>query len=320
MLLRWLGWWFDRNLASSMRRVRRREISPPLFIMGFWRSGTTFLHEHFSTLPGCSAPRTWQCMNASTFAVSGPPNKEVSVARPMDGMQISSFSPQEDEFALLSMGVPSLYHAFLDPKALGRLSPLLDPETWRIAEASSTWASNWLWFLSAVEAQERSRLVIKSPTHIFRARAIEAQFPEATFLWVLREPKEVWVSNIRMWNQMAKLYSGQEFLPEELERFLANAMFHYAGVLEWAKGQGDRHLFVRFDSVERELPMVTKAVATRLGIENYNFPPEEVSSTPFRQSTRTGSVEVSSMGDRAVARLTRIQEDLPCLGDICVAN
>ena len=57
--------------------------------------------------------------------------------RPMDQVTIRADSPQEDEFALTAMGVPSVYRGFLDPRRLPELKSLLDPIFW--AEADPSW-------------------------------------------------------------------------------------------------------------------------------------------------------------------------------------
>ena len=76
--------------AEALEKVR---IPAPIFLLGFWRSGTTFLHE----LLGCDSrfgfPSTYACMNPAHFLLSekafqkGASKK--SARRPMDNIQYS---------------------------------------------------------------------------------------------------------------------------------------------------------------------------------------------------------------------------------------
>lgn len=232
-LLRWSSWWFDRNLQTSQRLMAAAPMTPPIFIMGLWRSGTSLLHEWLSAQPGLSAPRTWHCMAPSSFAITGRPTKSVTIRRPMDSLPVGSLSPQEDEFALLAMGTPSAYQAFLTPENLDAGRHALDPEFWDMADPA--WLQQWLWFLSAVEQVEQARLVIKTPNHVFRARAINRALPESPWIWIMRDPDEVWHSNMHMWSRMSEAYGGRTPDQSQLANLLLHAFSRYVDVLSWVR-------------------------------------------------------------------------------------
>lgn len=149
---RWQSYWFERNL-SLQRRLQPISISPlvsdPVFILGLWRSGTTFLHDLLGVCPGMICPVTWQCMNPSTFRLRPPPLAGKTALRPIDGFAIDTFSPQEDEFALLALGVPSVYRGFFDPRRMQELAQWLDPDVWA-ADSSAGWMAPWREFLAGV--------------------------------------------------------------------------------------------------------------------------------------------------------------------------
>ena len=53
------------------RRVRRTEIKqPPLFIIGHWRSGTTWLHELLALDDRFTYPTTYVCFNPNRFLLT----------------------------------------------------------------------------------------------------------------------------------------------------------------------------------------------------------------------------------------------------------
>src|SRR5262249_49299611 len=122
LMQRWQALWFERNLGLQRRLFAApRLVADPVFVLGLWRSGTTYLHELLASCPNLIAPATWQCMNASAFRLRTAPPRGNALARPMDDLPIDAHSPQEDEFALLALGVPSVYRGFFDPRRLPEL-------------------------------------------------------------------------------------------------------------------------------------------------------------------------------------------------------
>lgn len=232
-LYRWQGFWFERNLALQ-RRVRPLSVvgMPPIFVLGLWRSGTTYLHDLMASCPGMICPATWQCMNPSTFRLRQPPSKSKVVTRPMDKFTIDAFSPQEDEFALLALGVPTVYRGFLDPRRLDEVSQWLDPDAW--VGRLDGWMQAWLNFLAGVADGKTGRLLLKSPSHTFRIRALMEAFPDAAYVWVVRDPAEVFLSNRKMWSSMFGQYALWNWEMSELDAFLQQAFESTARCLDYA--------------------------------------------------------------------------------------
>ena len=103
------------------RRIRSLAIDKaPIFILGHWRSGTTLLHELLVLDERHTCPNTYACYTPRHFLVSRylvpwwlkflMPSR-----RPMDNMKVGWDRPQEDEFALCNMGIPSPYMVFAFP-------------------------------------------------------------------------------------------------------------------------------------------------------------------------------------------------------------
>src|SRR5882724_3153170 len=195
LMLGWQNYWFDRTLGLQRRLPSAPALSSdPVFILGLWRTGTTHLHELFSACPGLLCAATWQCMNPASLRLNAAPRQSRMMQRPMDHLSISALSPQEDEFALLALGVPSIYRGFLDPRRLPELSQWLDPAVWASGEPPG-WTTAWQEFLSGVVAGRSGRLTLKSPSHTFRVRALTEFFPKASYVWLIRDPVATFLSN-----------------------------------------------------------------------------------------------------------------------------
>jgi len=232
--LRWRSTWASLNRKLSEARVAdAAPLAPPLFIVGPWRSGTTVMHELLTAATGWPTPLTWQCMNATSFQLlPAPPRQGSGVARPMDGLEISALSPQEDEFALLALGVDSAYRGFLMPERLPELTHTLDPGYWSSQEAD--WLPRFERFMAGVLASSGragQRLILKSPNHSFRLPALLKHFPEAQVVWMMRDAATVFHSNRKMWRAMFAEHRLTQGSSDGLDAFLGTALDSCAKVL-----------------------------------------------------------------------------------------
>jgi hypothetical protein len=285
-LLQWSYWWqafwFDLNLKAVDSRCSNEILNPPVFIMGLWRSGTTFLHELLAARDTLIAPTTWQCMNSSVHLLRPPPPTAEVVKRPMDSFVIGTDSPQEDEFPMLAQGIPSVYLAFFDPRRLPELERWLDPQVWDDLPPEQWW-TRWRLFLMSVQHGHRGRLLLKSPNHTFRLRAILRYMPESCVVWVLRDPAEVFFSNMKMWKAMIEKYGlwevDLEILEAHLHSFLAAALRYSTETLLWA---------------------VKETPTTRLAVVNYDelidTPAEVLAKINDRLQIADGHVDTDQLG------------------------
>ena len=77
----------------------------PIFIIGHWRTGSTFLHQLMSLDPNLAAPTLFQVAVPDSFLVSYNYYKPifktmVGKHRPMDMVKLGMDEPQEDEYAI----------------------------------------------------------------------------------------------------------------------------------------------------------------------------------------------------------------------------
>lgn len=204
---------FGNSLLSALqrmvysRRIARTEIKvPPLFIIGHWRSGTTLLHEllirdqrhTYATTCQCFAPEhflltEWMVTRFLGFVM---PDK-----RPMDNMDAGWSRPQEDEFALVALGVPSPYLSMAFPNH-GEVFP--DYLTLkRLPEAErERWKGALFTFLKRVTLRTPKRIVLKSPPHTARIQTLLEMFPDARFIHIVRDPITVFASTVRTWQAL----------------------------------------------------------------------------------------------------------------------
>ncbi|RYE11128.1 MAG: sulfotransferase [Hyphomicrobiales bacterium] len=186
----------------------------PIFILGHWRSGTTYLHELLTCDPAYSYPTTYRCFAPHHFLLTERALKPLlgfllPKRRPMDDMAVGWERPMEEEFALANLGVPSPYLAIMFPNRGARHSDYLALNT--LDEPSlKSWKREYLRFLKRLTKADDRRLVLKSPTNTARLGLLLDMFPDARFIHLTREPSELYISTHNMWQSLHREQGMQE--------------------------------------------------------------------------------------------------------------
>ena len=171
------------------RRLRQVELEhDPLLIVGHWRTGTTLVHELLALDTQLNYPNTYQCFVPNHFLLSerwvkGWTGFTLPANRPPDQMRMGWDLPQEDEFALCNLGVPSPYATIAFPNHPPQNQEFLELETVS-ARQRERWKQSLLRFLKQLRYRRPGRIVLKSPTHTFRVPVLLEMFPaRSSFTW-----------------------------------------------------------------------------------------------------------------------------------------
>jgi hypothetical protein len=189
------------------RRIRRTVIrEAPLFIIGHWRTGTTLLHELLILDERHNYPTTYQCLVPNHFLLTGrwlPKLLSLLMPsrRPMDNMPAGWERPQEDEFGLCMLGLPSPYLTIAFPNRGPAFPEYLDLEGLSLRELRR-WKKGFVGFLKELSFRDKRRLVLKSPPHSCRIEVLLELFPDARFVHVVRDPYVVFPSTMNLWKTL----------------------------------------------------------------------------------------------------------------------
>jgi omega-hydroxy-beta-dihydromenaquinone-9 sulfotransferase len=198
--------WLVQMMILGRRIDRTKLAGDPIFVIGHWRSGTTLLHELLVLDSRFTFPDTYACFAPNHFLISGWACRRLfrhllPGRRPMDNMAAGWDRPQEDEFALGNMGVPTPYRTIAFPN-----HPPQDQEFFSLdhvsPEARTHWKRRLLWFLKCVTLQRPQRLVLKSPGHTFRIKVLLEMFPNARFVHIVRNPYVLFPSTVNLWKRL----------------------------------------------------------------------------------------------------------------------
>jgi hypothetical protein len=189
------------------RRIEETQLSdPPVFIIGHWRSGTTFLHELMVLDDRFTYPTTYQCFAPQHFLLT-----EWFFAnywgfllpkqRPMDNVKTGWQRPQEDEFALLAMGIRTPYRRMAFPNRTPPDQEYLNMEGISVKDLE-TWQDGLREFVKSLTLKDSKRVILKSPTHTGRVEALSRMFPGAKFIHITRHPYSLFPSTRRLWHSL----------------------------------------------------------------------------------------------------------------------
>ena len=214
--------WQELRWRKQVEQVTIDEA--PLFVLGHWRSGTTLLHELLSLDPRHAFPTTYDCFAPNHFLSTRSFITRwfrflMPEQRPMDNMLAGWDQPQEEEFALLNMGVPTIYRTTAFPNHGPVDLDSLDFQGFTEGEISD-WKASYMWFLKRLFFREQRPMVLKSPPHLGRVRTLIDLFPRARFVHIVRDPTSVFPSAMRLWKSLFETQSVQVPNHEGLDEFV----------------------------------------------------------------------------------------------------
>lgn len=236
--LRLWAWLFVSTLATVLTLPERiafglwfwlvpfRPQSLPgiVFVLGYYRSGTTHLHYLLNCDRQFFTPR-WYHMLApqggpfSWLVLRWLAMPFISVKRPMDGMEFGVEYPAEDQFGVnnwsLASALPAMavlpqmwdhYARFHD------LDALTDAERRRFDRTERDLIRKLAWLANG------RQLLLKSPSHTAHVEALQELFrdvPSVRFVHVARNPEKVLQSNVWMHSVFQENWNLQDAAPRD---------------------------------------------------------------------------------------------------------
>lgn len=202
------------------KAINQTPLAPPVFILGSWRSGTTYLHTLLSTDQRFGCPNLFQTMYPHSFLLSEwwwKPLLDLATPRKrfMDNMKMSLSEPHEDEMALAIMTLCSNMLAWVFPRRHQHYERYLSFDHATPYERTA-WKNALRYFVHKVAYKTGRQIVLKSPNHTARIRLILETFPDARFLHIRRHPLDVYRSMCHMASQVIPMWGLQTYPHESI--------------------------------------------------------------------------------------------------------
>ena len=242
----------DRIAATEIKKS-------PIFILGHWRSGTTYLQRLLLVNQRYASPNLYQVTNPETFLYSERVVSKflafsLSKKRLHDNMEQKFDSSGEDEIALGILTGLSPYTVLSFPQQVNHYNKYLTFQGVSTEEIE-IWKTKFLFFLKKLTLNYSRRLILKSPPHTCRIRLLLEMFPNSKFVHIHRNPYEVFQSTRHLMDFWREHYCLlQQFKFDDIEddiirRYneMYNAYFEELGLIP--KG---RFCEIRFEDLEQD--------------------------------------------------------------------
>ena len=215
---------FDALYFPKRLKIYRLK-QPPLFIIGHWRSGTTFLHNVLCKDKRVAYVTTYHSVFPDFLRVKklfGPVMQQIMPKyRPGDNIKMNIDYPQEEEYALSNMTPNAFYHAFYFPKAWPDYYEKFVRFQNLPAKRKACWERKYDELVKKTCMNtEGERPVLKNPVNTGRIRPLLERYPEARFVYLVRHPVEVYCSSKKFFSAVIPTLSFQKITEDEIGKII----------------------------------------------------------------------------------------------------
>jgi len=265
----------ERAWVALARRGRDLE-TPPLFVLGHWRSGTTHLSNllaegGFGYIDPIAAGLPWDFLGLGRM-LRPLLVRLLPEGRFIDAVEVSPNSPQEDELGLASMVRVSYFHAIYFPRrfddwfARGLFLDGVPPR--EVAK----WEERFRYYLWKVARKRPDRpLMVKNPVYTGRIAQLHRLYPDARFLHIVRNPHEVFASTRAFLRKMFEALALQPADHVQVEEVVLATYVRMMDrlIAESASLPAGRFLELRFEDLDSQPLLELERIHDRLGLPGF---------------------------------------------------
>ena len=204
-------------------KIKNVDVKKPVFIIGHWRSGTTFMHYllgHDTTLGYCS---TMQTLDPSIFLnyeslLRKIVARRLPQVRPMDNLELQTDLPYEDEYAIANLSPYSFYHAWYFPRSLHWYLTKYVLHEDLSSKETEKWKDVYSYFLQKLTYYYHGKqLLIKSLVNTAKIKILLEMYPDARFIHLYRNPYDVYLSTWKLYSSILPDFSFQHIDKDTLD-------------------------------------------------------------------------------------------------------
>lgn len=267
---------FYESLAYQ-NTLNRTPMSPPVFIVGHWRSGTT----HMANLLSRSVE-----FGFVTPVATGLPNELLTLGkwfkpwlertipadRLIDQVKVTSHSPQEDEFGLANMFTVSFLHALYFPRQFeSNFEKGVFHQRWSEQELIG-WEKTHLNYLRKINRdQQKPRLLIRNPAYTCRIPLLRKIWPGAKFIHIHRNPYRVFPSMRNYFQKLLPVLALQDYSKVNFDRLIISTykQMMVTVIDDLMELPENEFIEVPYERLEKSPLVVLEEIYQRLGLSGY---------------------------------------------------
>ncbi|MEF8848632.1 MAG: sulfotransferase [Candidatus Thermoplasmatota archaeon] len=259
-------------------KIKEKKDIKPIFIIGHFRSGTTFLHYLLGQDPQIGYVSTFETMTPGIIIdkekfLKNLVKNHLPAKRPMDDLEMKVDLPYEEEYAIANLSQYSFYHGWYFPK---KMKSYFDKYvTFKNISKNDIekWKQVYDYFLKKINYKNEGKpILLKSIVNTARIKNILKLYPNAKFIHIHRNPYEVYMSSWRLYKKILPIFSFQHISSATLDK---NILYCYKQL--YKKYLSDKHLIpkenlieIRFDKfIEKPLKTLLK-IYQKFGFSDFN--------------------------------------------------
>jgi hypothetical protein len=210
--LRWI------ELAMFNKKISQHKITKhPIFILGFYRSGTSYLHEFLTKDDRLGYHSNFQMVlpeiMLSAEKILAPVFEFIcrsfNIRDSVHRVRLSfRFPGEEDATMTTSVNPRGAQWGYFFPKKMNEnFQKYVMFENIPVSELEA-WKQGFVFLLKKISlANHNKQLVLKSPPNTARIKLLLSLYPNAKFIFIHRNPCEVYLSNKRFWKVVQRIYA-----------------------------------------------------------------------------------------------------------------
>ena len=299
------------RLAIENGLPKADEMTPPVFILGHWRSGTTHLYnimtksDAWGFVPPVATGLPWDLFGiARVFR----PLLERALPehRYIDNIPVKPDSPQEDEIAMANMTDLSFYHGIYFPQAFDHFlnRGLFFDGVSELDQAK--WRDRFIYLLRKLsKLQDHRTMLIKNPTYTGRMAMLRETFPGAKFVHIHRNPYEVFVSMRNFYKKLLAEFALQSYEHVDIDETILTVYDRMMRLLERdaEDAPSEQYVEMRYDDLDRDPMTAVENVYTGLNLPGFDAARPKFEA--YLASVRSFEKNKFAYSDEAAAKVER---------------
>ncbi len=270
------------GLLCAIPLRRTRVTNDPVFILGHWRSGTTYLQNLMTRDPQFD---WFSPLNTAMFSnyvllgwlLHGGVSSGIKDARPMDNVQYTMDLPMEETFALGNFTPFILDHLLAFPIVWDSFVPYVFVDEHLPPHQRRTYRRAYHHIIQKKTMTGKGkRLVLKSPDNTARVDMLQELYPDARFVNIYRDPYAVINSTVNMILSQINLVHLTGLPAQDITELLEDMVIHRMAVPMYQKlfaaeesFRPHRYVSVKYEDFVTEPEKYLRYIYTELELDGF---------------------------------------------------
>ena len=251
----------------------------PVYIVGFWRSGTTFLQNLLTRDPQFAWFDPVKTVSFNNCILMRPLLEKMEKnllkgARPMDNLEYKLDLPMEEVFAQATISTQAISHMLVFPDGGDGVKYI---ETAFIDEQEEQkqqeWEKAYSYILKkATYLCDGKQLLLKSPENTCRIGALKKCYPNAKFINIYRDPYTVVMSAMNMFTKEMKLFCLNEPAPQQVIEDVTISLFeriYRKAFRELEEMSKEDRIDIKYEDFCKEPEKYLRDIYEQLGLDGF---------------------------------------------------